>query len=58
VKVLAADSEFLRPSVAGMTPATNAHFNVLYPRARTDRIRALAVDRELEQCEFARSIKL
>jgi hypothetical protein len=31
VKVLVAESELLRPSVAGMTPATNALFNFLYP---------------------------
>src|SRR5436190_3638168 len=31
VKVLVAESEVLRPSVAGMTPATNALFNFLYP---------------------------
>lgn len=32
VKVLATKSEFLRPSSAGMTPATNALFGLLYPR--------------------------
>lgn len=37
VKVLVAESEFLCPSVAGMTPATNALFNFLYPdRHRTE----------------------
>jgi hypothetical protein len=34
VKVLVAESEFLRPSVAGMTPMTNALFNFLYPQCR------------------------
>ena len=33
VKVLVAESEFLRPSVAGMTPVTNALFDFLYPHA-------------------------
>jgi len=32
---LVAESEVLRPSVAGMTPVTNALFNFLYPHART-----------------------
>jgi len=31
VKILVAESELLRPTVAGMTPATNALFNFLYP---------------------------
>jgi hypothetical protein len=35
VKVLVGESEFLRPSAAGMTPVTNALFNLLYPHART-----------------------
>ena len=35
VKVLVAESEFLRPSVAGMTPATHALFNLLYPQVGT-----------------------
>jgi hypothetical protein len=35
VKVLVAESEFLRPSAAGMTPATNALFNLLYPHVGT-----------------------
>ena len=34
VKVLVAENEFLRPSVAGMTPITNALCNFLYPHAR------------------------
>ena len=32
VKVLANESEFLRPTVAGMTPTTRALFDRLYPR--------------------------
>jgi len=36
VKVLAGENEFLRPSAAGMTPATNALFNFLYPHASTE----------------------
>ena len=35
VKVLAGENEFLRPSAAGMTPATNALLNFLYPHAST-----------------------
>jgi len=35
VKVLVTESEILRPSAAGMTPVTNALFNVLYPLAGT-----------------------
>ena len=57
VKVLAAESEFLRPSVAGMTSVTNALFNFLYPRRKyRSRPRNFAVDGEAEQCEFARSM--
>ena len=33
VKVLVTEDEFLRPSVAGMTPMTNALFNFLYSHA-------------------------
>src|SRR5512132_4541892 len=36
VKVLVAESEFLRPSAAGMTPVTNALFNFLYLHASTE----------------------
>jgi hypothetical protein len=35
VKVLVAESEFLRPNVAGMTPSTHALFNLLYPQVGT-----------------------
>jgi hypothetical protein len=35
VKVLVSENEFLRPSVAGMTPATHALFNLLYPKSAT-----------------------
>jgi hypothetical protein len=35
VKVLVAESEFLHPSAAGMTPGTNALFNRLYPHVHT-----------------------
>jgi hypothetical protein len=38
VKVLAAESEFLRPSVAGMTSMTNALFNFLYPTCQYRRM--------------------
>jgi hypothetical protein len=39
VKVLVSENEFLRPSVAGMTPATHALFNLLYPKsAATPRV--------------------
>lgn len=34
-KVLVAEDEFVRPTAAGMTPATHALFKVLYPIART-----------------------
>jgi hypothetical protein len=33
VKVLVAESEFLHPSAAGMTPVTQIFFNLLYPHA-------------------------
>lgn len=36
VKVLVAESEFVRPSVSGMTPATKALFRFLYPHAATE----------------------
>jgi hypothetical protein len=36
VKVLVTESEFLRPSATGMTPATHALFNLLYRRDGTE----------------------
>jgi hypothetical protein len=45
VKVLAGESEFLRPSAAGMTPVTNALFNFLYPHASTEAQPPVPADR-------------
>ena len=36
VKVLVGESELVRPSAAGMTPATHALFSLLYPHAGTE----------------------